>query len=360
MNQDKRTPTYSAEEPDRAVSEGFMQPSLRSGRTETDRATDGDFVRDGVLTVVVPAFNEEDNIAYAADRIGRALTDAGIRHEIVFVDDGSSDGTWDKIRTCTAQNSAVRGLHFSRNFGKEGAVFAGLMNCETECLAVIDCDMQQPPEKLPEMFALWRQGVDVIEGVKYSRGQENAAHRGAASLFYRFVSKASGFSLEDTSDYKLLDREVVTVLKHLPERNTFFRAMSFWVGFRSAEVGYEVEERKAGRTKWTPAKLGRYALDSISSFTTAPMQIVTWLGFLMLAVAVIFGVTALVQKIQGVALGGFTTVILLQLFIGAIIMISLGIIGFYIARIYTEAQHRPRFIVSEACGFGKEHVARMG
>ena len=234
------------------------------------------------------------------------------------------------------------------------------MNCGTECLAVIDCDMQQPPEKLPEMFALWRQGVDVVEGVKYSRGQESAAHKGAASLFYHFVSKASGFSLEDTSDYKLLDREVVTVLRHLPERNTFFRAMSFWVGFRSAEVGYEVEERKAGRTKWTPAKLGRYALDSISSFTAAPMQIVTYLGLLMLAVAVIFGVTALVQKIQGVALGGFTTVILLQLFIGAIIMISLGIIGFYIARIYTEAQHRPRFIVSETCGFGKESVARTG
>ncbi len=329
-------------------------------RTPTDHALDGDFARDGTLTVVVPAFNEENNIAYAAERIGRSLTDAGIRHEIVFVDDGSSDGTWERIQACSAKYPAVRGLHFSRNFGKEGAVFAGLMNCGTECLAVIDCDMQQPPEKLPEMFTLWRQGVDVVEGVKYSRGSESGAHRGAASLFYRLVSRASGYALENTSDYKLLDREVVTVLKHLPERNTFFRAMSFWVGFRSAEVGYEVEERKAGRTKWTPGKLGRYALDSISSFTTAPMQIVTYLGFLMLAVAVIFGVTALVQKIQGVALGGFTTVILLQLFIGAIIMISLGIIGFYIARIYTEAQHRPRFIISEACGFGDERVARTG
>lgn len=316
--------------------------------------------RSGTLTVIVPAYNEEENIAPAASRLDGILKKAKIPHVILFVDDGSTDKTWKAIREVSGDIPWVEGLHFSRNFGKEAAILAGLTNSTSECCAVIDCDMQQPPEKLPEMYHLWQQGFDIIEGVKEDRGKETRAHRGASSLFYRFISRSTGEPLENSSDYKLIDREVATVLKHLPERHPFFRALSYWTGFRSTSVSYRVEERKYGRTKWTPGKLSRYALDNIASFTTAPMQIVTWLGFIMLAVAIVFSVIALVQKIQGVALGGFTTVIILLLFTGAIIMISLGIIGFYIARIYTEAQHRPRFIISDCCGVSRGEVTHVG
>lgn len=303
-----------------------------------------------MLSVILPSYNEEKMIPAAAERLSAILEGAGIDYELLFVDDGSRDATWQMIEKAAGESSHVFGIHFSRNFGKESAMFAGLEKARGDCCAVIDCDLQHPPEKLVEMYRLWEQGYEVIEGIKEDRGEESSFHRFAANSFYGLISKATGMDMSSSSDFKLLDRKVVDALNAMPERNVFFRALSYWVGYRRTSVSYKVQERTAGESKWSTRSLIKYALTNISSFSSAPLHIVTVLGFIMLAVAVVLGVIALVQKISGVALGGFTTVILLLLFASSLIMISLGIIGYYIARIYDEIKGRPRYIISRTCG----------
>ena len=303
-----------------------------------------------MLSVILPSYNEEKMIPTAAERLASILEDAGIDYELLFVDDGSKDSTWKMIERSAENNSHIVGIHFSRNFGKESAMFAGLEKARGDCCAVIDCDLQHPPEKLVEMYRLWEQGYEVVEGIKEDRGRESGFHRFAANSFYGLISKATGMDMSSSSDFKLLDRKVVDTLNAMPERNVFFRALSYWVGYKQTSVSYKVQERTAGESKWSTRSLIKYALTNRASFSSAPLHIVTVLGFIMLAVAVVLGVTALVQKISGVALGGFTTVILLVLFSSSLIMICLGIIGYYIARIYDEIKGRPRYIISKTCG----------
>ena len=303
-----------------------------------------------MLSVILPSYNEEKMIALAAETIGRILDEAAIDHELLFVDDGSRDQTWAEIQRVSEENKRVVGVHFSRNFGKEAAMFAGLEQARGDCVAILDCDLQHPPEKLVEMYRLWEQGYEVVEGIKEDRGTESAMHRFAANSFYSLISRATGMDMASSSDFKLLDRKVVDALNQMPERNVFFRALSFWVGFKKAEVSYRVRDRVAGESKWSTKSLIKYAINNIGSFSSAPLHIITVLGVVMLVIAVVFGVEALVQKILGNALGGFTTVILLLLIASSLIMISLGIIGFYIARIYEELKGRPRYIISRVCG----------
>ena len=303
-----------------------------------------------MLSVILPSYNEEQMIAVAARTVTGILDEAGIAHELLFVDDGSRDKTWAEIRKASETNPHVVGVHFSRNFGKEAAMFAGLEQAKGDCCVVIDCDLQHPPEKIVEMYRLWEEGYEVVEGIKEDRGEESGLHRFAANSFYGIISRATGMDMASSSDFKLLDRKVVDTLNKMPERIVFFRALSFWVGFRRAEVSYRVQERTAGVSKWSTRSLIKYAINNIGSFSSAPLHLITLLGVLMLVTAVVFGVVALVQKITGTALGGFTTVILLLLFASSVIMISLGIIGYYIARIYEELKGRPRYIISELCG----------
>ena len=303
-----------------------------------------------MLSVILPSYNEEKMIAKATERMAEILQPEKIDYELLFIDDGSRDGTWAQINEAAGKDSHVVGVHFSRNFGKEAAMFAGLEQAKGDCCVVIDCDLQHPPEKIVEMYRLWEQGYEVVEGIKEDRGEESGLHKFAANSFYGLISKATGMDMSSSSDFKLLDRKVVDTLNSLPERNVFFRALSFWVGYKKTSVSYCVQERTEGVSKWSTKSLIKYALTNISSFSSAPLHIVTVLGFIMLAVAVVLGVVALVQKISGVALGGFTTVILLLLFSASVIMISLGIIGYYIARIYDEIKGRPRYIISRICG----------
>lgn len=306
-----------------------------------------------MLSVVIPAYNEELTIERAADVIGSMLYGKNIEHELLLIDDGSSDKTWSLIQSISKTRKDTRGVHFSRNFGKEAAIMAGLNVASGDCCVVIDCDLQHPPEKILEMYALWEQGYEVIEGQKSSRGDESTTHSFAAKTFYAIISKATGFDMSAASDFKLLDRKAVDVIKNMHERNAFFRALSSWVGFKTTTIYFDVRERAAGESKWSTRSLTKYAVSNIASFSTAPMQIVTALGSIMLIVAVIFSIIALTQKIIGSALDGFTTVILLQLFSSSIVMISLGIIGFYIAKIYDEIKGRPRYIIAETCGDGE-------
>ena len=303
-----------------------------------------------MLSVILPSYNEEKMIAKATARMAEILQPEKIDYELLFIDDGSRDGTWAQINEAAEKDSHVVGVHFSRNFGKEAAMFAGLEQAKGDCCVVIDCDLQHPPEKIVEMYRLWEQGYEVVEGIKEDRGEESGLHKFAANSFYGLISKATGMDMSSSSDFKLLDRKVVDTLNSLPERNVFFRALSFWVGYKKTSVSYCVQERTEGVSKRSTKSLIKYALTNISSFSSAPLHIVTVLGFIMLAVAFVLGIIALVQKISGVALGGFTTVILLLLFSASVIMISLGIIGYYIARIYDEIKGRPRYIISRICG----------
>lgn len=306
-----------------------------------------------MLSVIIPSYNEELMIEKTAGVITDLLVKEEIPCEILFVDDGSKDRTWEKILRASEEYPMVRGLHFSRNFGKESAILAGLTAAEGACCAVIDCDLQMPPEAMVQMYRRWEEGFEIVEGVKSSRGKESAAHAWAAHMFYSIISKATGFDMENASDFKLLDRKAVNVLINMREKNGFFRAMSSWIGFRTTTVEFDVQDREAGESKWSTASLVRYAVRNITSFSTAPMQLVTVLGSIMFVVSVIFGITALTQKIMGVAEGGFTTVIILQLFTGSVTMMSLGIIGYYIACIYEEIKGRPGYIISDECGGAK-------
>lgn len=303
-----------------------------------------------MLSVIIPAYNEEAMIERTASVISKILAAADIPCELIFVDDGSKDKTWSKITAASLSNPAVRGVHFSRNFGKEAAIMAGLTESRGECCVVIDCDLQHPPEKIVEMYRLWEQGYEIVEGRKSSRGTEGNLHTLAAKAFYAIISAATGFDMANASDFKLLDRKAVNVLVNMREKNAFFRALSSWIGFRTTYVKFDVQERTAGESKWSTRALTRYALSNISSFSTAPMQVVTVLGMIMLLISFVLGTVALVQKICGQALEGFTTVILIQLFSSSIVMISLGIIGYYIAKIYEEIKGRPRYIIADICG----------
>ena len=300
-----------------------------------------------MLSVIIPAYNEQENIRNTAKVIGGILTENSIEYELMFVDDGSSDDTWRIIDELSAEDASVRGLRFSRNFGKEGAVFAGLRRCRGDCAVVIDCDLQHPPELIPQMLELHdEQGFEVVEAVKASRGKEGLMYKLFAKSFYRIMKGSSNVDLDRASDYKLLDRKVIDALNDMPERITFFRALSSWVGFRTTKIEFEVAPRNAGKSKWSFKKLMRFALNNITSFTNFPMQIITWLGVLFFIFAVVMGIQSLVNFFSGRALEGFTTVYMLILLTGAFIMIGLGIIGYYMSKIYEEIKFRPRYIIS--------------
>lgn len=305
--------------------------------------------KEGLLSVILPAYNEEASVPRAAQTISALLDKAAIPHEIIFVDDGSRDGTWRAIQAQTAPFPQVRGVKFSRNFGKEAAIFAGLAQARGACAVVLDCDLQHPPEKIVEMYRLWQEGYQVVEGVKVSRGKENPLHTFAAKSFYSLISKATDIDMSRASDFKLLDRRAVDTLLAMREKNAFFRALSSWIGFSTTQVEFQVQPRLEGESKWSVRSLVRYAITNIAAFSTAPLQLVTLLGVVVFLCSVVLGVHSLWQKISGQALEGFTTVILLLLMIGSILMICLGIIGYYIAKIYDEIKDRPRYILADRC-----------
>lgn len=299
-----------------------------------------------MLSIVIPAYNEEKMIWKTTEVVSGIMEREKIPFELVFVNDGSRDQTWEMIEKAAEKNTHVTGIRFSRNFGKESAIFAGLANAEGDCIAVMDCDLQHPPETLVEMYRLWEQGYEVVEGVKRSRGKESILHRASAGMFYKIMSKAVQIDMSRASDFKLMDRKAVEALLSMPERNAFFRALSSWVGYRTTSVEFDVQERTEGESKWSTWSLIKYAVRNIVGFSSAPLQMITVAGVLTLFFAIVLGIQSLVKFFCGHALEGFTTVILLLLIIGSLIMLSLGIIGIYIAKIYEEVKGRPRYFIA--------------
>lgn len=302
-----------------------------------------------MLSVIIPSYNEEGNVQNTAGVVTGIMEENGIDFEIIFVNDGSKDKTWEKLIELSDKDKRIVSVNFSRNFGKEAAIFAGLKTAAGDCAVIMDCDLQHPPQTIVEMYNIWRNNdVDVVEGIKSHRGKENKVYGGFSKLFYKLIRKASGLDLSGASDFKLLDRAVIDSLNEMPERLTFFRALSSWVGYKTQKVYFEVAERFDGKSKWSVKSLIRYAVSSITSFTSAPMQIVTGFGVALFIVSVILGIQTIWKYASGDSLEGFTTVILLLLITSSIIMFSLGIIGYYLSKIYEELKQRPRFIIRDA------------
>lgn len=311
-----------------------------------------------MLSVILPAYNEEHVITKATTIIKEILSAENIDFELIFVDDGSKDKTWLNILNESKKDSRIRGLRFSKNFGKDSAILSGLTESNGDCVVVIDCDLQHPPMKIIDMYRLWEQGYEVVEGIKANRGKEGFLYSKFSKLFYDLISKATKINMSNASDFKLLDKKVVNIIIDMPEKNMFFRAMSSWVGFKSIQIEYDVQAREFGKSKWSTKSLIKYAIANLTSFTTLPMQIVTILGIFMFFVSIILSINALLQKIAGISLDGFTTVIILQAFSGSIIMLSLGIIGYYISKIYDEVKRRPRYIISEKTKPSKQNTIK--
>ncbi|MCL2204892.1 MAG: glycosyltransferase [Defluviitaleaceae bacterium] len=301
-----------------------------------------------VLSVVVPAYNEGPALAEAAGQFRLALEASDIAYELIFVDDGSEDDTWTQIMGLAREDERVAGVKLSKNFGKEGAILAGLAHARGKACALIDCDLQHPPEMLAQMYHIWRAGgTDIVEGIKNSRGKEPILYTFFSNLFYFLIGRTGNVQLKNASDFQLLDRRVVDIIINLPERQRFFRALSSWVGFNRKQVRYDVKPRLSGKSKFTGIRSTQYALNNIASFSSAPLQVVTITGVIFLLFFLGLGIHTFARWLTGTAVEGFTTVILLLLIIGAMLMISLGVIGFYVGKIYEELKGRPAYLVED-------------
>lgn len=300
------------------------------------------------ITIVVPCYNEEETIRLFHDALMVSLQNIPeAEWEIIFVDDGSKDNTYQRIKALAEEKDYIKYISFSRNFGKEAAIFAGLRQSKGDCVVVMDADLQHPPEVILEMYELWKQGFEVVEGIKRSRGKESVPHRLFAKSFYNMISKVIGIDMNNSSDFKLLDRKVVDTLSALKERDTFFRALSYWMGYKRSEVVYDVKERVAGTTKWSFISLLGYAIKNIISFSYSPLYLIIFIGLFILLVGVGFGLDALISFFLGNAAVGYPTLVFLITISTGGIMISLGIVGIYIAKIYEEIKQRPQYIIRD-------------
>lgn len=304
------------------------------------------------LALVVPVFNEAELLPHSLPRmLAQVRQDLpGVKVTLVAVDDGSRDDTRLVLHRLAQVEPGLRHASFTRNFGKEAAIQAGLQlaleQTPAQAIVVLDADLQHPPSLIAVMVQRWREGFGVAEAVKRQRPQdEGGVRRIAARLFYGRFSKWSGLDLERATDFKLLDRDVAQTVVALRERARFFRGLVRWLGYPSARIEFDVPDRAGGRTGWTLTQLACYAWRNLSAFSSAPMRAVIWLGALGLVTGGALGTKALFDKYNGVALSGFSTVILLQVIFSSLILISLGIIGHYIALIYAEIKRRPHYVL---------------
>lgn len=299
------------------------------------------------VAIVIPAFNEANTIVQNIAVIRKHLDGiGGFEFTILVVNDGSTDDTVGVLRTCHEKDPRVRLLSLNRNFGKEAAIFAGLQQAlDFDAVLVMDSDLQHPPALIQEMLTQWQAGFLVVEAVKKSRGGESVTRGMLVQIYYWLFNFLTTIRISGDTDFKLLDQQVVRSYCALPERNRFFRGLLRWMHYPSAQVFFDVPDAGDRKSTWRGSVLFRYALSSITSFTSFPLQIVTVLGMVSFLIGIAIGVKALVDKLTGNAVDGFTTVILLILLIGSVLMISVGLIGIYIGRIYEEVKRRPYYLI---------------
>ena len=302
-----------------------------------------------LLSVVIPVFREGAQLSSFLTAVRSVLNQCNLSYELVLVDDGSPDDTWRIITTEAKSSQAICALRLSRNFGKESALCAGLEHARGDAVIVMDADGQHPPSLLPDMVRMWQNsGADIVEAVKSKRGRESLSSRVGAQLFYFILNRLSGFHFKGASDFKLMNRKAVDAWLKMHERNVFFRGMTVWMGFTTVQIPFEVAPRSVGQSTWSIFKRLKLALVGITAFSSFPLHLVTFSGVIFLVLSVILGLETLYLKLVGQAVSGFATVILLELIIGSFLMISLGIIGEYLARIYEEVKGRPRYLLKES------------
>lgn len=307
--------------------------------------TDGASVE---VSVVIPFMNERDCLGALLDCLRQELSRFTTAYEIILVDDGSTDGSWLTICSEKFADLPLVGIRFSRNFGKEAAIRAGLARSKGSVTIVMDADLQHPPNLLPEMYKAWKEeGMLVVEGVKKGKIERNLLATFGAWIVYRVLSRVTGVSLEGATDFKLLDRKVVDEIVRLPERISLFRGIVTWFGLPSKQIEFEVHDRYAGSTRWSIIRLTSLAIDAITGFTTIPLRIATFFSVLFIVISLGLILQTFYNYLVGNAVEGFTTVIICILLVGGVITAGLGIIGEYLARVYDEVKARPSYVVRE-------------
>jgi glycosyltransferase involved in cell wall biosynthesis len=302
------------------------------------------------LSVIVPMYNEEEVIPETYARLSKILNSMKENYEIIFINDGSRDKTRIMLSELCKKDYRVKLIDFARNFGHQVAITAGIDYAAGDCMVIIDGDLQDPPELIPEMVKIWRKGYDVVYGKRKSRSGETFFKKFTAKIFYRVLDKLTDMNIPlDTGDFRLIDRKVAEALKQLPERNRYVRGLVSWVGFKQTAIEFERSERFAGETKYPFKKMIKLALDGIMSFSYKPLKTASWLGAIISFVSFLYLLWVLIQKIffPQWSLAGWTSLIAVSLFFNGIVLLMLGIIGEYVGRIYDEAKGRPLYIISE-------------
>jgi polyisoprenyl-phosphate glycosyltransferase len=314
------------------------------------------------LSVIVPVLNEERNVPLIVARLTEVLESCVASHEILFVDDGSTDGTRDAIAEIAVSDPRVQAIAFSRNFGKEVALAAGLDEARGAAAVMIDADLQHPPETIPAFVARWREGYDMVYGQRVDRSTDGKTYSRLATRFYRLFERMGEMPLpEGAGDFRLVSRRVIDALRQMPERARFSKGLFAWVGFRQVGVPYEVRSRAHGETKWNYAKLFRFALDGLTSFSTAPLRLATYTGIAISTLAFLYAFFIIIETlILGRSVPGFPSLIVSVMFFSGIQLIFLGIIGEYIGRIFAEVKERPLYIVRERIGAAPSDDAQRG
>ncbi len=313
------------------------------------------------LSVVIPAYNEEANVVPMYARLTEVLETVTSGFEIVFVDDGSSDRTWAEITQVAQRDSRVRGIRFARNFGHQAAVTAGLDAARGEAAVIIDADLQDPPELIPQLLAKWREGYEVVYAQRATREGESWFKKATAAAFYRMLRAITNVDIPvDTGDFRLMGPRALEAFRAFDERNRFIRGLVSWVGFEQIGVRYQRQARHAGQTKYPLKKMIRFAVDGITSFSFVPLRLATWLGFAVSVLAFVYILVVLGLKVAGINWPGYTSLMASILFLGGVQLIMIGILGEYLGRVFDEVKRRPLYLVGESTDHRVPVVGRGG
>lgn len=316
----------------------------RSGRRAVRKAGGGAVSIE--LSIVLPIFNEVEVLAATIRRLHESVATLGLRYEVVCIDDGSTDGTGALLDQLADRDSSLIVIHFTRNFGKEAALAAGLQAARGEAAIFMDADLQHPPDLIPQMVELWREGgFEIVEARKRRRSRDPRFYRVSAWIFGKLMGGVTGADMWGASDFKLLSRPTLDTLTRMPEHHRFFRGLVHWIGFERATIEFDVDEREDGSSSWSRLDLVRYAINAILSFTTAPLVWIAIMGVMTTALGSVLGGIALFDYISGTAVDGFTTVILMLVIFSGLILTSLGTMSLYLGRLFEEAKSRPLYVV---------------
>ncbi|OJX70518.1 glycosyltransferase family 2 protein [Magnetospirillum sp. 64-120] len=315
-----------------------------------------------VLSLVVPMFNESGNLDKLFARLSQVMAEIDVSYEIVCVDDGSRDDSVALALAHRDRDPRIKVVELSRNFGKELALTAGLRHTAGQAVVMIDADLQHPPEVIKDMLDKWREGFEMVIAVRRDREQESAVKRMAAKLFYDLFGRVSEVRLpQGAGDFRLLDRKVVNVLNNMPEHARFMKGLYAWVGFRQISIPFDVAERAHGETKFNLFRLYRLAIDGITSFTSLPLKVWTFMGMLVASFALLYGFVFIVKTlILGIDVPGYPSLIVAITFFSGVQLISLGVIGEYLGRVFSEVKNRPLYVVREAHGCAEDVDKRRG